>query len=135
MDFYAYLMDQQSEEVLRELAIQKPELNKSTQKIFDRYPELELRDCKKSEIDKVLREINELGNLVRKEGWGFVPLTDSELDYMVKQVRRVIRPDMILTIYWSGRLVGYCVNIPDSNTSVPLSATPSRADSCDCVRC
>ncbi|MCH2178785.1 MAG: hypothetical protein MK106_08270 [Mariniblastus sp.] len=118
MDFYAYLMDQQSEEVLRGLAMQKSELNKSTQKIFDRYPELELRDCKKTGIEKALREINDLGNLVRQEGWGFVPLTESELVYMIKQVRRVIRPDMILTIYWADQLVGYCVSIPDVNTAL-----------------
>ncbi|MCP4811999.1 MAG: hypothetical protein GY888_05780 [Planctomycetaceae bacterium] len=37
---------------------------------------------------------------------------------MIQHVRHVVRPDLFLTVYWSGRLVGYCVNIPDVNTAL-----------------
>jgi GNAT superfamily N-acetyltransferase len=44
-----------------------------------------------------------------------VPLTDAELAFMIKNLRRVIRYDMIHVAYWKDKLVGYIVNIPDAN--------------------
>ena len=90
-------------------------LFKSRDKIFARFPQLSFRSVEAATFDKTMREINELGNRVRSEGWGFVPLTDAELAFMIKNLRRVIRYDMIHVAYWEDRLVGYIVNIPDVN--------------------
>ena len=42
-------------------------------------------------MPETFREINSLGNKVRSEGWGFVPLTDAELDLMTRNLRQVIQ--------------------------------------------
>ena len=90
-------------------------LFKSRDRIFDRFPQLSFRSVEAATFEKTMRDINELGNQVRSEGWGFVPLTDAELAFMIKNLRRVIRYDMIHVAYWEDRLVGYIVNIPDVN--------------------
>ena len=90
-------------------------LFKTRDKIFARFPQLSFRSVHAATFEKTMRDINELGNRVRAEGWGFVPLTDAELDFMISNLRRVIRYDMIHVAYWEDRLVGYIVNIPDVN--------------------
>ena len=90
-------------------------LFKSRDKIFARFPQLSFRSVEAATFEKTMRDINDLGNQVRSEGWGFVPLTDAELAFMIKNLRRVIRYDMIHVAYWDDRLVGYIVNIPDVN--------------------
>lgn len=84
-------------------------------KILKRYPQLAFRTVTESNFETALRDINDLGNVVRSKGWGFVPLTDAELAFMIKNLRRVIRFDFIHTAYWDDKLVGYIVTIPDVN--------------------
>ena len=75
-------------------------LFKSRDKIFARFPQLSFRSVEAATFEKTMRDINELGNRVRAEGWGFVPLTGAELDFMIRNLRRVIRYDMIHVAYW-----------------------------------
>ena len=118
MDFFAYLFDRDDEHQRQVFEDQQESLDNAARKIYDRYPELEVRGCRKHELGVVLSEINQLANSVRHDEWGFVPMTDAELKYSAHQVQRVIRPDMVLTVHWSGRLVGYCVSIPDVNMAL-----------------
>ncbi len=91
------------------------QLLETRKKILNRYPQVELRSVSKSTFDSTMRDVNELGNKVRAGGWGFVPLTEAELEFMITNLRRVIRYDMIHVAYWEGVLVGYIVMIPDVN--------------------
>ncbi len=84
-------------------------------KILARFPQLRFCAVDAGNYVETFREINSLGNKVRSEGWGFVPLTDAELELMTKNLRQVIQFDMIHVAYWEDRLVGYIVNIPDVN--------------------
>ncbi len=90
-------------------------LASSQEKISRRFPQLKMRDVDKNNFEQTFREINELANEVRKDDWGYVPFSESELDFMVKTLRRVVRFDMIHVAYWDDELVGYIVNIPDVN--------------------
>lgn len=90
-------------------------IEKTQAKILKRYPQLSFRSVDKDNYEATFRDINELGNTVRSEGWGFVPLTENELSFMIKNLRRVIQFDRIHTAYWEDQLVGYIVSIPDVN--------------------
>lgn len=93
-------------------------------KIRKRYPKLELRAVNAANFESTMREVNELGNRVRSGGWGFVPLTEPELQFMIKNLRRVIRYDMIYVAFWEGKLVGYIVTIPDVNWAIRRARGP-----------
>jgi len=88
---------------------------KAQARIMKRYPQLSFASINEDNFETALRDINELGNVVRSRGWGFVPLTEAELAFMIKNLRRVIRFDYIHTAYWDDKLVGYIVSIPDVN--------------------
>jgi GNAT superfamily N-acetyltransferase len=90
-------------------------------KTAKRFPDLEFRTVNPETFAQTFRDINNLGNEVRSEGWGFVPLTDEELDFMINNLRRVIRFDTIHVAYIKDELVGYIVNIPDVNWALKKS--------------
>ena len=90
-------------------------LEKAEAKILRRYPQLHFREVEAATYEQTLREISILGNDVRRHGFGFVPMTDAELQFMIDNLRRVIRFDMIHVAYWDDQLVGFIVNIPDIN--------------------
>ena len=90
-------------------------IDRTINNIHKRYPKLKFRSVDESNYAATLRDINELGNQVRRLNYGFVPLTDAELDFMIAQMRRIIRLDMIHAAYWEDQLVGFIVNIPDLN--------------------
>ena len=117
--FNAYLYDYATsyEKVIAE----EQRLLDASQRILKRYPQLRIVDVQRANMETTLKEINELGNRVRSAGWGFVPLTNEELDFMIVQLKKVLRPDMLLVAYWKDQLVGYCVNVPDINSALRWS--------------
>ena len=118
-EFNAYLYDVDSTyDIAKE---RDTELLGATDRILDRYPKLRIGSVERADIDATLREINRIGNEIRQSGWGFVPLTDAELDFMIKQLKQVLVPRMILVAYWDDKLVGYCVNVPDVNWALRRS--------------
>ncbi len=100
---------------LHEVESKWKKLNEAGDRILKRFPNLHLTPVNKNNFREVLRDINALGNVVRSEGWGFVPLTEAELEFMINNLRPVIRYEMIQVAYWDDRLIGYIVNIPDVN--------------------
>ena len=99
-------------------------LDAASKKILRRYPQIEMRSASKETFDQTMRDVNELANVVRANGWGFVPLTEAELAFMISNLRRVIRYDMIHLAYWEGQLVGYIVSIPDVNWALKRAKGP-----------
>ncbi len=96
------------------------------QRIKTRHPMLKFRDMTGDNFAQTMRDINHLGNQVRAANYGFVPLTDAELEFMISQLKRIIRHDMIHAAYRGDRLVGFIVNVPDLNWA--LRKTVGSAD-------
>ena len=90
-------------------------LFKSRDRILKRFPQINFVKVDANNFESVMREVNSLSNRVRAAGWGFVPLTPEELDFMIRSLSRVIRYDMIHIINWEDQMVGYVVNLPDIN--------------------
>ena len=112
-EFNAYYYDTKARR--KEALEVESQQEQQRKKIFSRYPQLKIGNVDRANFESTLRQINELGNSVRKEGWGFVPLTEAELEFMIKQLKKVLDPKTMLTAYWEDKLVGYCINVPDVN--------------------
>lgn len=111
--FFAFRLQPNDEQAVS--GIRHDRLQKVEEKLLKRYPQMRFKAVDRHSYDKTLREINELGNIVRRHGWGFVPLTEPELKFMIKNLRRVIRFEMIHVAYWENQLAGFIVTIPDMN--------------------
>lgn len=99
-------------------------LNQFADKVFKRFPNVRLEYGNKENIESCLRQVNVLGNEVRSEGWGFVPLTAEELDFMVSQVKRIINPKTVILAYVDDKLAGYHISVPDINWAVKKTKGP-----------
>ncbi len=93
-------------------------LGESCDRVRQRFPELEVRSATQETLGPMLREINRIGNIIRSRGWGFVPLTEAELDFNVKQLRRIINPETVIGCWMGDRMVGYNVLIPNINWAI-----------------
>lgn len=99
-------------------------LQKFAARVSKRYPTLEMKFANSENVGELIRQINVVGNEIRSEGWGFVPMTDAELDFMVSQVKRIINPETVLVAYVNGELAGYHVSIPDVNWAFKRTRGP-----------
>ena len=94
-------------------------------RICARFPDLRIEAATHANVEERLLEINTIGNHIRSVGWGFVPMTDDELAYMVRQLRRVIDPRAVVSAYYQDQLVGYVVTAPDVNWAIKRAKGPA----------
>jgi len=67
--------------------------------------------------------VKQLFNRAWEKNWGFVPMTDAELDHLASQLKPIIIPDLVCFAELKGEPVGFGAAIPDLN--VALKHNPS----------
>ncbi len=65
----------------------------------------------KAEVDKVKYVYNKAW----EPNWGFVPLTDSEMDALAKDLKTLIEKDLVVFGEIDGKVVGFALALPDYN--------------------
>ncbi len=63
-------------------------------------------------------EVMEIFNESWDDNWGHVPFTRREFHHIFRQLRPILKPDMIHLVLDGGRIVAFVVNIPDLNPAV-----------------
>ena len=107
MDLYAYLLEQET--------FQLDRLNRITDRLRKRSPELHVRPINLRRFDGELVIVKELYNQAWSKNWGFVPLTEPEIDDLAKNLKPLVVPDLVLFAYWGDEPVGFSVGLPDYN--------------------
>jgi len=67
--------------------------------------------------------VKALYNEAWEKNWGFVPLTDAEIDHLAKQLKPVVVADLVCFAERAGKVIGFGVALPDLN--VALKHNPS----------
>ncbi len=67
--------------------------------------------------------VKQLYNAAWEKNWGFVPLTNAEIDHLAKQLKPVVVPEIVCFAEKDGRTIGFAVALPDLN--VALKRNPS----------
>jgi GNAT superfamily N-acetyltransferase len=67
--------------------------------------------------------VKELYNAAWEKNWGFVPLTNEEIDHLAKQLKPVVVPEVVCFAEKDGKPIGFAVALPDLN--VALKQNPS----------
>jgi hypothetical protein len=107
MDLYAYWLDSSR--------FQYKRLDRITRRIQKREPRLHLRSLNLKRFDEELRIIKDIYNNAWSRNWGFVPLTDEEIDLMAKDLKPLVVPELILLGYLDEEPVAFSVGLPDYN--------------------
>lgn len=107
MDLYAYLLEKE--------AFRSDQLNRVTERLRRKEPDLRVRPIRLRAFDQELAIVKELYNQAWSKNWGFVPLTEEEIDEIAKNLKPLVVPELVLFALSGEREVGFSVALPDYN--------------------
>jgi ribosomal protein S18 acetylase RimI-like enzyme len=64
------------------------------------------------------RRLREIYNQAWEKNWGFVPFSESEIEYMTKELKPIVVPDWTLIAEVNGEPVGFILGVPDINVAL-----------------
>jgi GNAT superfamily N-acetyltransferase len=122
MDLWAYSVD------IDQLGTHIPEkILRVTEKIRQRW-NLTLRPLDMKHFDQDVVHIKRVYNASWERNWGFVPMTDRELDLMAKNLKPLVDPELAVMVEKDGEVVGFGIALPDLNQPLhrayPRPGTP-----------
>jgi GNAT superfamily N-acetyltransferase len=82
--------------------------------------------CRRIDMKRFSAEValvKELFNAGWEKNWGFVPLTDREVEHLAGQLKPLVVPDLVVFAEREGQPIGFAAAVPDVN--VALRANPS----------
>ncbi len=108
-DLYAYVVDEEH-------------LNRDTLKLFERISarlrNLKVREADLSRFGEEIELVIRLYNSAWERNWGFVPMTEEELRFEARQLRRIIDPRVVLFAELAGETVAFGLSLPDINLAL-----------------
>lgn len=67
--------------------------------------------------------VKQVYNKAWEINWGFIPMTEAEMNHLAKQLKPVVVPELVLFAEKAGEIIGMAISIPDFN--VALKHNPS----------
>ena len=83
-----------------------------------RRRKVEVRPLKKKQIDREIEHIREIYNSAWERNWGFVPMTDREIDYMADELIQIVDPDIVLFAEVEDEPIAFILALPDFNQAL-----------------
>lgn len=123
-DFFAFVVDKPGVAARQD---QWMALSRMCERIRARHPELTVAPASPANLATTLAEINALANRVRDPVWGFVPITEAEIDFLTERFRRFVVPELVITVRRGSDMVGYLVALPDVNWALKRARGPIDA--------
>ena len=75
-----------------------------------------LRALRLREFAAEVERVKSLYNQAWMRNWGFVPLTEHEIDHLASQFKPVVVPELVPFIEKDGQVVGFALALPDLNS-------------------
>jgi hypothetical protein len=108
-DLLAYHMD------LAKIPMQR--LNRIATKIKQRHPELSFRPLRRKTLTQDLVKVKEVYNAAWQDNWGFIPMTDPEMDFMAERLKPLLMEGLIWLAETATEPVGFLLALPDYNVA------------------
>ncbi len=94
-----------------------PRTTRAVNLLLERYG-ITIRTLDMNDFAAEVERIKQLYNACWEKNWGFVPMTDAEIDKLAADFRPVIVPGMVSFAEKDGALIGFGMSIPDLNESL-----------------
>jgi GNAT superfamily N-acetyltransferase len=75
-----------------------------------------LRPLHMGEFGAEVERVKALYNRAWEHNWGFIPMTDHEIDHLAAQFKPVVVPDLVPFVEKDGKLIAFALALPDLNT-------------------
>ena len=94
---------------------QFPEKIKKVAKLTGERYGITIRNIKLKNINEELNLIREVYNNAWSRNWGFVPMTEEEINHTAADMKQIAIEDLLLLAEMDGKAVGFSVSLPDIN--------------------
>ncbi len=74
-----------------------------------------VRNVRLDRLEEELKIIRDLYNVTLDRNWGFVPLSQEEIDFAAHDLRSIVSPELVLIAEKEGKPAGFSMVIPDIN--------------------
>ena len=88
-------------------------LTRIGEKVMKRNPGLRLVRVSKKTLDADLAKIKQVYNAAWEDNWGFVPMTDAELNFMAERLRPLFMEGLVWLAEEKGETVAFLLAMPD----------------------
>jgi GNAT superfamily N-acetyltransferase len=93
-------------------------LTRISEKVMKRNPELRLLRVSKKTLDRDLAKVKEVYNAAWEDNWGFVPMTDAELNFMAERLKPLFMEGLVWLAEEGGETIGFLLAMPDYNVAL-----------------
>lgn len=80
--------------------------------VAERY-NVKVRTLNLKKLNEEVEKIKEVYNQAWAPNWGFVPLTEAEIDKMAKDLKMLVDPDLVLFLEIDNKTIGFSLVMPD----------------------
>ncbi len=80
--------------------------------------DIRVRSLRMDRFAEEVALVRDIYNSAWERNWGFVPMTDAEVDYMAKQLKPIVDPDLALIGEIGGVPAGFALALPDVNQAI-----------------
>src|SRR5512139_2266880 len=107
-DLYAYLS------VIREVSA-GGRLERLASGVKERVPGITVRPANMKDFRRELEIVKDIYNSAWSHNWGFVPMTDEEIESMAKRLKPLIAPELLIMVEVHGAPAAFFMAVPDYN--------------------
>lgn len=107
MDMYAYEVDQNT--------VDRNRMKRAVEIVRKRVPGLKIREINLQKINEEVKIIRHIFNEAWRENWGFIPLSQEELDILAKDLKAIVNPKFAHVAEIDGEPVAFSIALPDYN--------------------
>jgi hypothetical protein len=93
-------------------------LHRLAEKVRKRYPELRFTPVRRKTLAADIGKVKEVYNAGWEENWGFVPMTDPEMDFMAERLKPLLVEGLVWLVETASEPVGFMLALPDYNQAI-----------------
>lgn len=84
----------------------------------EKNPRIRIREADTSRVAEEAKTLFDILNDAWSANWGFVPITDSEIRYITKKMRPLVKPELLRFAELDGEPVAFMLTFPDLNAVI-----------------
>lgn len=93
-------------------------LRRIASKVKSRNPDVALRPVRRKTLQQDLGKLKEVYNAAWQANWGFVPMSDAEVDFMAERLKPLLMEGLIWLAEVGSEPVGFLLALPDYNMAL-----------------
>ncbi|MEJ5376325.1 MAG: N-acetyltransferase [bacterium] len=77
-----------------------------------------VRKLRMKELKQEILRFKSVYESAWERNWGFVPMTEAEIDHMASELKKILDPDLVFFVEVEDKIVGFSLTLPDVNQAL-----------------